>query len=77
MKSSALLASVAFLAGCAAVTEEQIEAREYRDFEWRSKFFAYKADCRSKGGMIIVHGTTGKFSSDGAPAYGDLYRCQK
>jgi len=77
MKSSAFLAAAVFLAGCAAVTEEQLEAREYRDVEWQAQYYAYKSDCRSKGGLIVVQGTTGRFSRDGAPAYGDIYRCQK
>ena len=77
MKSSAFLVSIVLLGGCAAVTEEQLEAREYRDVEWQAQYFQYKANCENNGGVVVIHGTKSRFSRDNAPAFGDLYRCHK
>ena len=53
MKIAAMLAAITMLGGC-SITEEQREAREYRDAEWRAEFLAYRAKCRNDGGRLVV-----------------------
>lgn len=75
MKLAATFAAIVLIAGC-SITEEQREAREYRDAEWRAKFLEFRAKCRNDGGRLVVHGDTQTHRRYGIPNYGDYYGCQ-
>jgi hypothetical protein len=76
MKTIAIAASVMLLSACVSITEEQKEEREYQDVEQRAAYFAYKRQCRSNGGIVVINGSHGRLTTSGIPKPGD-YRCQK
>ena len=75
MKLAAMLAAIMVTTGC-SITEEQREAREYRDAEWRAEFIEFRARCRNDGGRLVVHGDTQRHRRYRIPEYGDFYGCQ-
>lgn len=76
MKTIATVASALLLSACVTVTEEQREEREYRDVENRADYFAYRQQCRSNGGFVVISGSHGRLTSSDIPKPGD-YRCEK
>jgi starvation-inducible outer membrane lipoprotein len=64
------------LSACASLPEQQ-EAREYRAFEWADSYQQYRRECRRTGGVIVITSSTGRFTRNGIPDYGDSYRCQQ
>ena len=64
----------AFLAGCATMTEAQIEARTYRNAMYEAEFLDYRAVCENAGRRVFIdaRNTVGR---DGIPTYGDRYYC--
>jgi hypothetical protein len=77
MKAGILLGSVILLAACAAPTEKQIEAREYRDAERLAKFLEVRQRCRESGGILIVQGLEGRVGKSNIPKGSDQVRCQR
>lgn len=77
MKAGILLAGALFLAGCAAPTEKQIEAREYRDAERMAKFVEIRQRCRDSGGILVVQGLEGRVGKGSMPKGSDQVRCQR
>ena len=76
MKLRVLVVAVVSTAGCVSVSEEQREAREYRDAEWRAEFLEYRQKCHRDGGRLVVHGNTQMYRREGIPKYGDYYVCR-
>lgn len=77
MKAGILLVGVILLAACAAPTEKQIEAREYRDAERLAKFLEVRQRCRDSGGILVVEGLRGRVGKSSVPGGGDMVRCQR
>jgi hypothetical protein len=76
MKASILLASVIMLTACAAPSEKEIEAREYREAERQAEFLEFRARCRASGGILVVQGLKGRVGKSSVPGGGDQVRCQ-
>jgi len=76
MKPKILLAAVALTTGCVSVTEQQREAREYRDVEWLAKFVEDREKCRSKGGHFVVYGGMKRIGRRATVNPGDTYTCR-
>ncbi len=65
------------LAACASLTEEQLEAREYRNADWENKFADYRVRCARVGGRVLIYAHSGSIGNDGVPMRGDYYTCSK
>lgn len=74
MRATICLAGFIILAGCAPLTEEQLEAREYGSVDWENRFLDYKRRCISSGGYMLVQ-ATGRTGRDGVPRRGTYYTC--
>jgi hypothetical protein len=77
MKAVILLGSVILLAACAAPSEKQIEAREYREAERQAEFLEFRQRCRESGGILVVQGLEGRVGKSSVPGGGDQVRCQR
>ncbi|HSD68080.1 MAG TPA: hypothetical protein VLB07_00945 [Woeseiaceae bacterium] len=77
MKAGILLGSIILLGACAAPTEKQIEAREYRDAERMAKFLEIRQRCRDSGGILVVQGLEGRVGKGSMPRGSDQVRCQR
>ena len=69
----ALLAALA-TTGCAPVTAEQREDREYRRLVHERKFLDFRADCKRQGKRIYIFASQ-SVGRDGSPHRGDRYTC--
>lgn len=76
MRTIAMAAGIILLSGCVTVSEKQKEEREYRHAEERAAYFAYRRNCRSNGGVVVISGSHGRLTSADIPGPGD-YRCEK
>ncbi len=70
----ALTIALLVLPGCATLSTEQIEARDYRNFDYVEQFKYDRIKCEALGGRIIVN-ATGKVGRDGIPRHRDRYIC--
>jgi hypothetical protein len=77
MKAGILLVGVMLLAACAAPSEKEIEAREYRDAEQQAKFLEIRQRCREGGGILVIHGLEGRIGKGSMPRGSDQVRCQR
>ena len=77
MKAGILLGGVMLLAACAAPSEKQIEAREYRDAERQAKFLEFRQRCRESGGILVVQGLKVRVGKSSVTDGGDQVRCQR
>ncbi len=77
MKTGILLASIVLLAACAAATEKEIEAREYRDAERLAQFLEIRRNCLESGGILIVQGLEGRVGRSSIPKSSDQVRCHR
>lgn len=77
MKSAIFIVAATLTTACVPITEEQRDAREYRDAEWRAEFIEYRAKCRNQGGNLMVRGDTQRYGRHGVPDYGDFYTCRR
>ena len=53
MRTGILIASLVLMTACAAPSEKQIEAREYRDAERLAKFLEIRRRCLDSGGILV------------------------
>ncbi len=77
MKAGILLASIVLMTACAAPSEKQREAREYREVERQAKFLEVRQRCRESGGVLVVQGLGGRVGKSSVPSSGDQVRCQR
>jgi len=77
MKAGILLAGAVFLAACAAPTEKQIEAREYREAEKKAEILDFRQYCRNSGGVLVVHASGGRTKRNTPTDNADYLRCQR
>jgi hypothetical protein len=77
MKAVILLGSVILLAACAAPSEKQIEARQYREAERQAEFLEFRRRCRESGGVLVVQGLEGRIGRGSMPKGSDQVRCQR
>lgn len=77
MKAGILLAGTVFLAACAAPTERQIEAREYREAEEQAELLDFRQNCRNSGGVVIVYAPGGRTKRNAPTENADYLRCQR
>ena len=69
------MVSLLFIAGCAPLTEQQKEEREYRRVDWQNQYVAYNNRCLEVGGRMVVQASSMRFN--GIPQRGDYYACTK
>ena len=74
MRVTICLAGLLLLAGCAPLSEQQYEGREYRNEDWRNRFLDYKRRCIRSGGYMLVQASS-RTSRDGIPRPGTYYTC--
>lgn len=77
MRTGILIASLVLMTACAAPSEKQIEAREYRDAERLAKFLEIRRRCLDSGGILVVEGLGGRIGKTSVPSDGDIVRCQR
>lgn len=77
MKSICVLAGVFLIAGCATLTEQELEAREYRNLDWRNAFVDYRQRCIHQGGRVLIDARGGHVDREGVPSRGDYYTCSR
>jgi len=77
MKSSFLILAVFLIAGCASLSDGQLESREYRNLDWRNQYIDYRQRCSDAGGQMLVDARGGSMSRDGIPNRGDYYTCSR
>ena len=75
MKPLPVLLATALLttSGC-AMTEAQVEARDYRRIDFEEQFKADRRQCLARGGRIYVNAAS-NVGRDGIPQRGDRYFC--
>lgn len=61
-------------AGCASLSERQLEEREYRNVDYAERFKAARSQCRARGGRMYVNASS-KLDRNGVPNRGDRYFC--
>ncbi len=69
-----LTVALLVLPGCATLSTEQLEARDYRNFDYVDQFKYDRKKCQARGGRIIVN-ATGKVGRDGIPRHREKYFC--
>lgn len=77
MKAGILLGSIILLGACAAPTEKQIEAREYREAEKQAELLDYRQQCRNNGGVLVVYASGGRTKQNAPTDSADYLRCQR
>ena len=77
MRAGILIASLVLMTACAAPSERQIEAREYRDAERQAEFLEIRQRCRESGGILVVQGLEGRVGKSSIPKGSDQVRCQR
>lgn len=71
----ALSVSVLLTAGCAPMTEAQLEARKYSRTDFRNQFIEDRDRCRTNGGRMFIQGFGGAVDNDGIPLSRVYYVC--
>ncbi len=70
----AAIAAVLLCSGCAGLTAQQAEDREYRRVVYKHQFLAFRERCRAGGGRIVIQANA-RVGSDMMPRPGDRYSC--
>lgn len=76
MKTVIFVAGVVLMTACVTVSESEREAREYREVERREQYLSDRRLCRRKGGVLVIHRSSGRFDPYGVPDYRDSYNCR-
>ena len=71
-----LALAVAVLAGCASMTPEQRDRREYRNADWTNRFVDFRVRCHAAGGRVLILASS-RTGTDGIPGRGDYYSCDR
>ena len=74
MKEVFATAVLFVVSACAPLTEQQKEARHYRQVDWENRYLAYAGKCRRAGGRMIIESTR-RIGKNGIPHRGDLFDC--
>jgi hypothetical protein len=77
MKAGILIASLVLVSACAAPSEKQIEAREYREAEKQAEFQDFHRRCLRSGGILVVEASKGRLKRNSLPAHADSVSCQR
>ena len=75
MRTTIAIVSLLSIAGCAPLTAQQQEDREYRRIDWQNQYMAYNSRCLKAGGRMVVQASTMRLN--GVPQRGDYYACTK
>ena len=75
MKITCLLAIVLLAQGCASLTEEELERREYRRVDRTNLFLEFKANCKYAGGRVHIYRWGTGSPRNKLPNPGDMYSC--
>ena len=75
MKVSCLLAITVLSGGCAPMSEQQYEWREYRQIDRINSFLEYEHNCHLAGGLVHIQRRGGDVHRTGFPGRGDQYWC--
>ncbi len=62
------------LAGCASLSDQARENREYRRLDFQARFLEYRRQCYAAGGRIYIN-ATGSLDRAGVPKRGSRYNC--
>lgn len=65
---------VLIASACAPMSEERLEARQYRQVDWESRYVNYARRCSHAGGRMIVRASH-RIGRAGIPRRGDYYNC--
>lgn len=76
MKSTLIVVTALMACACTPLSQQQLEAREYRNFDWESRYADYAYRCRLAGGRVLVQASSGT-SRSGVPARSDYYQCTR
>ena len=61
-------------AGCAPLSEVDVEAREYENVDFENQFIAYRQQCMANGGRVFVL-ANGRVDRRGIPSRGSYFTC--
>lgn len=77
MKAGLLLMGFVLASGCAGVSENAREEREYREVEWQAEYSDFRRRCLNNRGIIVVQASNRLHRIQPRPAPGDQYSCQR
>lgn len=77
MKVLGFVLAFTLLGGCAPLSEQQLERREYRNADWKNQFVDYRRRCADVAGRVLIDSRSGTIGRDGVPGRGDFYTCSK
>lgn len=66
--------ALVFLAGCASMTEAQLEARDYQRMDFRNQFVEDRTRCQAAGRRIVIF-ANGSIDRNGIPKSPVPYYC--
>jgi len=69
-----LIGTVFLTEGCTTMTEQQLQAREYRNTEFELQFREFRRQCVAGGKRVFIDAIQ-KVGRDGLPHNGDRYYC--
>lgn len=78
MKQILVISLTCWIAGCAPLTEQMLEARAERQYEradWENRYRAYARRCSSAGGTMLVHET--EMGQSNLPKRGSFFQCSR
>jgi len=70
-----LSVTLSLTAGCAPMTEAELEAREYSRADFRNQFIEDRDRCQAGGGRMYIQGFGGAVDNDGIPLSRVYYVC--
>jgi len=76
MNLTCILVAAALLCGCATITQEDLDRREYRQIDRINRFYEYEQKCQLAGGLVHIEAQQGWAPRNGVPGRGDQYWCQ-
>lgn len=74
MKTLLVMATALLSTACATISEQEKEAREYRQTDWENRYIAYANRCDRAGGQMIVNKASLVGDRD-IPRRHELFRC--
>ncbi len=77
MNTRILLVGILLLTACAAPSEKDIEAREYREAEKQGELLDFRQRCRSSGGVLVVQSSGGRIRRNALPDDADYFSCRR
>lgn len=74
LRLAGILSTIVLVSGCASLTEAQLEARDYRRFDFKHQFIDFRQRCLAAGGRVIIDAKQSLDRHD-LPRRGDRYYC--